>query len=152
MKDSMESRIPVPTDNVYKFYALFSLLVLVFSMGAIIYSNKATNDLVFNALVELEALKAGGEPPALTAARKSVLERRVEVASSDHDFVVNVLSAFSGFAICGIYYGFAKWHKEVQPVIDETAKVQLDIAKLQLEKLRRELSAAQSDADASAGT
>lgn len=30
----MENKIPLPTDNIYKFYALFGLLLLVFTIGA----------------------------------------------------------------------------------------------------------------------
>lgn len=135
----MESRIPVPTDNVYKFYALFSLLVLVFSMGAILYVNQSTNNLLLSSSVELATLKVlPGQPPALVAAKKTVIEKRAALAVADKDFFVVALGGFSAIAICGLYYGFQKWHRDIQPVIDETAILQLEIAKLQLEKLRRE--------------
>ena len=29
----MESKIPLPTDNIYKFYALFGLLLFIFAFG-----------------------------------------------------------------------------------------------------------------------
>ena len=68
----MESNISVPTDNVYKFYAISSLLVLIFSMGAVLYLNKTTNDLAFNSVVELESLKTAPGPPSLDAKKKAV--------------------------------------------------------------------------------
>ena len=136
----MDSKIPVPTDNVFKFYALFSLLVLVFSMGAVLYVNKTTNETLISALVEIETLKQEKSPSPPQQIKRAVLERQLEIAKSDkHSFlaVISLLMLGSGW---GMYYGFKKWHTELQPVIDETAKVQLEIAKLQLEKLRRELS------------
>lgn len=146
----VESKIPVPTDNVYKFYALFSLFVLIFSFGSILYLAKTTNELAFTSYVEVERLKSASVPPALAAAQKTVLEKRVELAIEDKKFFMNVLTVFAFGAIFGLAYGFSKWHKEVQPVIDQTAMVQLEIAKLQLEKLKRELGIQPSDEAAQA--
>ncbi|USX19119.1 hypothetical protein NHH82_25155 [Oxalobacteraceae bacterium OTU3REALA1] len=143
----MESNISVPTDNVYKFYAISSLLVIIFSIGAVLYLNKTTNDLAFNSVVELEALKSASGPPGLDAKKKMVLERRLEIAVENKTLFLYSLGAISGIAIVGLIYGFAKWHKDLQPVIDETAKVQLEIAKLQLEKMKRELDATSGNED-----
>ena len=136
----MDSKIPVPTDNVFKFYALFSLLVLVFSMGAVLYVNKTTNATVMAALVEIETLKQEKAPSPPQQIKKAVLERQFEIAKSEKRIFLVVLAVLISGSGWGMYYGFKKWHTELQPVIDETAKVQLEIAKLQLEKLRRELS------------
>lgn len=54
----MESRVPLPTDNIFKFYALFGLLLTIFSAGSVLYVNKSTNDLAFEIAVEYETLKA----------------------------------------------------------------------------------------------
>ena len=143
----MESNISVPTDNVYKFYAIFSLLVLIFSMGAVLYLNRTTNDLAFNSVVELESLKTAPGPPSLDAKKKGVIEERLEIAVKNKTFFLYSLSVISGVAVFGLIYGFAKWHKDLQPVIDETAKVQLEIAKLQLEKMKRELNATSGNED-----
>lgn len=140
----MESRIPVPTDNIFKFYALFSLLVFVFSIGAVLYSNNAANRLVFSAVVEIETLKQDPVPSASQKMRIAALERQLDLSQSDRNFYKLALSVLVTFSIFGMFYGFKKWHAEVQPVIDESARIQLEIAKLQLAKMRAE--AGKSDA------
>lgn len=134
----MEGRVPVPTDNIFKFYALFSLLVLIFSVGAAVYVNKAANDLAFSVIEEIENLKGDSLPSSSEKLRLAVLERQLEVSQSNRQFFLVGLSALCALAVFGIYYGFRKWHTEVQPVADETARVQLEIARLQLKKLRDE--------------
>jgi len=57
----MESKIPLPTDNIYKFYALFSLLLLIFSLGAFLYVQQSANEQVIAILPELEVLKEAKE-------------------------------------------------------------------------------------------
>lgn len=135
----MESRIPVPTDNIFKFYALFSLLVFVFSIGAVLYSNNAANRLVFSAVVEIETLKQDPVPSASRKMRIAALEQQLNLSQSDRKFYLKALSLLAALSAVGIYYGFKKWHMEVQPVIDEGARVHLAIAKIQLEKLRAEV-------------
>lgn len=135
----MESRIPVPTDNIFKFYALFSLLVFVFSIGAVLYSNNAANQLIFSAVVEIETLKQDPLPSASQKMRIAALERQLDLSESDQDFYQKALSVLATLSIAGAWYGFKKWHMEIQPVIDESARVQLAIANLQLEKLRAEV-------------
>lgn len=58
----MESKIPLPTDSIYKFLAMFSLLLVIFSVGAVIYASNSTNAVGFEHWVELEVLQAVEEP------------------------------------------------------------------------------------------
>lgn len=135
----MESRIPLPTDNIYKFYAFFGLLLFVFSASALLYQNHAHNELIFAAVPELADLKQVAQPTPAQKTRIAVLEKRVEIANSDHRAIPYVLGTISGISVLLIYYGFRRWHTEIQPLIDESAKVQLQIAELQLKKLRQEV-------------
>ena len=137
----MESKIPLPTDNIYKFYALFSLLLFVFSAGGVIYLTKSTNELVFKSWEEIEPLKAEKELSSEQKARKESLERQVEIAVSDRESGVKALGVIAAFAILGMVFGFSVWQKKIQPLSDETARTQLDIAKLQRLKLEAELKA-----------
>ncbi|MEK1907057.1 MAG: hypothetical protein AAAB13_14870 [Pseudomonas sp.] len=134
----MEGKIPVPTGNIYKFYALFSLLIIVFSLGAMLYVNQSNNRMVMNAVVELETLKLDTYPSSAAKVKMAVLERQLELAKSDKQLYLISLSALLGLALYVGLYGFHKWHRHVQPLMDETARVQLEIARLQLEKLRTE--------------
>lgn len=134
----MLDRIPVPTDNIYKFYALFSLVALVFCVWASLTLHNSTNEVVYTNLPEIQALK---ELKTRTQEQELVLslkEKRIEIARADKKTLTSVLSWLIGFAIVGMGYGFAKWHKDIQPIADAQNKVQLEILQLQLEKLRLE--------------
>ena len=135
----MESKLPVPTDNIFKFYALFSLLLLVFSVGAVIYVQKTTNDLMVSTWVEFDALQQAKDLPPRDQARMSIIKRQHEVAKEDRKLFNQGLGGLIAVALFGIWYGFRKWHVEVQPLMDESARVQLAIAKLQLERLQIEV-------------
>jgi hypothetical protein len=128
----MESRIPLPTDNIYKFYALFGLLLLIFGLSATIYTTKSTNEFMVTAVVDLEELKSIVLPSIRETARRQILQRQIEVAKSDKEFFRWASSGVGGIGLALMIFGFKKWHVEVQPTLDE-------IAQLQLLKLRYEV-------------
>src|SRR5690554_5277720 len=128
----MENRVPLPTDNIYKFYALFGLLLIIFSIGAMLYVNQSTNDLAFEVAVEYETLKADPMRSVADEARFTVLERKLEIAGRNKKTFMICLSVIIAAVRFMVWYVFKKWHAEVQPVQDE-------IARLNLVKLRREL-------------
>ncbi len=134
----MESKIPLPTDNIYKFYALFSLLLLIFSLGAFLYVQQSANEQVIEILPELEVLREAKEPSTKDVVRKQILERQLEVIASDRKFFIRSLAVILGIAISGIWFGFMRWHTVIQPLQDEHTRIQLEISRLQLEKLKAE--------------
>lgn len=136
----MESKIPVPTDNIFKFYALFGLLLFVFAFGSVLFVNRTSNELIYAVVPELEGLKQIAKPTPVDAAKIALLQKKLEINKADKDAEIKLLGGLGGVAFLMMLIGFWNWHSKIQPVIDETAKVQLEIAKLQLEKLRRELA------------
>lgn len=128
----MENKIPIPTDNIFKFYALFGLALFMFSAGSIIFVNHSTNELIFQSSIELGGLRQMQNPSPTDAAKKQVLEKRLEVAGADRMFYIRCLGWLAGGAISLMVCGFIRWHTKVQPVQDE-------MARLQLEKLRHEV-------------
>ena len=128
----MESRIPLPTDNIYKFYALFGLLLAIFGIGAILYVNKSTNDLAFEVAVEFETLKADPVRTVSQEARFQVLQKKLEIARTNKYTFLYSLAVLIGIGVIMVWYGFKKWHTEVQPIQDE-------MARLSLKKLKQEV-------------
>ena|ERR1017187_9319841 len=119
----MESRIPLPTDNIYKFYALFGLLLFIFSASSTIYVERTTNELVFQTAIELAPLLQIANPSPVEAAKKLVLEKRKEIALSDRTLFGWAISLLLLVSISSMIYGFRRWHKDVQPVQDEMARL-----------------------------
>ena len=135
----MESRIPIPTDNIYKFYALFGVLLFVFCIGSLIYINNSTNELVFSASPEYKALESIDHLTSIEVAKKQVLEKRVEIALADKKFSGRSIGVIWGISILLIIYGFVKWQLKVQPIQDEMAQLQLEKIRLEVEALRMSL-------------
>jgi hypothetical protein len=129
----MQNNIPLPTDNIYKFYALFGLLLFIFAVGATLYVNNSTNNLLVDSVVELESLKIIENPTAVESAKRQLLEQRIEVTLEDKEFYKKALAALSALGFWLMGYGFWKWHREIQPIQDE-------IARLQRDKLRSEVA------------
>ena len=52
----MHSNIPLPTDNIYKFYALFGIALIVSSILAITYISSNTFETGYSLLKDYEAI------------------------------------------------------------------------------------------------
>lgn len=128
----MLERIPLPTDNIYKFYALFGLVLFIFSFSSVIYINKSTNELLLEAVIDHKTLDAIEKRTPNQEAIKGALERKVELVASNKKFFHYCISAISALSLYLMYYGFRHWHTKIQPVQDE-------IAELTLKKLRAEV-------------
>ena len=128
----MENKIPIPTDNIFKFYALFGLLLFIFTASSIIYVTRSANELVFQSVVEVEAIKQIQNPSPVDKAKLQILEKRLEISASDKIFYIKGIGAITGISVVLMIWGFTKWHRDVQPIQDE-------MAQLQLEKLRHEV-------------
>src|SRR3569623_584635 len=137
-RGSCKTRFLFPPTTSTNSTHCFSLVLLIFTVFALIYVNHFTNDIIFQNVVEIETLKLESPPTAPQLIRLAVLERQVEIAKSDRTLYSSALGGLFSVALWGIWYGFKKWHKEVQPLHDEMARIQLEIAKLQLAKLRAE--------------
>jgi hypothetical protein len=135
----VENKIPLPTDNIFKFYALFGLLLLIFALGAAIYENRATNEVIFAAIPESESLNQITQRSLAESAKLAVLQRRIEIAKADKSGMTYLLGGVGAIGGLVMAYGFRKWHTEIQPTNDRMAKVQLEIAELQRDKLKREI-------------
>lgn len=144
----MESKIPLPTDNIYKFAALFSLVIVIVSFCSIIYSNSASNAIVFEHWVEVETLQAQEKLSVEQSSRLKALEKKIEVAVSDKQLFIKLASVFLGLGICGVFFGFGYWHKRIQPLSDQMAATQLELARLQLLLLKTDLKAKGVEVDA----
>lgn len=132
----MLDRVPVPTDNVYKFYALFSLVALVFCVWLFFSKHAEKNAIASQNYPEIAEIKAIKEPTAAQVAKLEVLEQQIEVAKADKKIIDTLLGVLIGCSLWLMGYGFLKWHKEIQPVIDASQKAQLEILQLQVEQLK----------------
>ncbi len=130
----MESKIPLPTDNIYKFYALFGLLLVIFGFGALIYVNQSTNNLIYGVIVEYHTLKnIPAEARSLVEeATFQVLDRKLDVAVRNKFVFLSAVGAIIAIGGYMLWYGFRVWHTVLQPMQDE-------ITRLNIKKLKQEV-------------
>lgn len=143
----MESRIPLPTDNIFKFYALFSLLLLFFSVGSIIYMQKTSAEWARDNGVEYSLLLQGVELSPEEEIRKVLLAAELKSIKTYAKFYSAGLGALLGISLIGLWYGFSRWHKYVQPLVDQQLELQVEISRAQLAKLQAELKEKGSSAN-----
>lgn len=133
----MEGKIPLPTDNIYKFYALFGLLLFISSLAAYLYLHKSTNELIFETAVLVEELETREKPSAADLKRKEMAEKRVSIAVEDRKAFNTCLAFLAGLGSCLTILGFAAWHFKVQPLQDKLLNLQIQKVEQDLKKPQR---------------
>jgi len=128
----MDNKIPLPTDNIYKFYALFGLLLLVTSIASFIYLHQTTNALLFETEIIVEELNDKKDISLNEARRQSFLQHRIDIAKKDRDFYNNGLAVLLVISAVAMIYGFSQWHYVVQPKQDKLLDFQIQKAEQEL--------------------
>jgi len=135
----MENKIPLPTDSLYKFVALFSMTIVIGAFYLTFYAGESSNAVVYENWGELASLQSLEKPNAGQVARKEMLERRIEIAVENRKALVKFSVALVLIGTVGGFIGFAFWIRKQQKVADQIAENQLELSRLQLLALRHEL-------------
>ena len=125
----MQNKVPLPTDNVYKFFALFGLILLIFSLGATIYITKEANVQLIDIAIQLDNANSN----SFSDETKSVIEGYRDVIISDRDGFNGLLV---GLAIFGTFlglFGFSIWMFRIQPQQDKLVTFQLEKYKYEID-------------------
>lgn len=132
----MESRIPIPTDNIYKFYALFGLALFITAIAIQVSVVKSTNELAFSIGPELKALEVLEKPSPVEITKKELLKRQLEIAVADRDEFKELAHYLTVFGAILMGLGFGMWQYSVQPKQDELLDLQIEKAKLELNQTK----------------
>lgn len=127
----MESKIPLPTDNVYKFYALFGLLVILTTSIMFFIRHEYYNKAAFDSYIPTQTLKQQKELSSDKKLELFILEEKSKIAKSDQGVELGVYIIFFLAGIVITFWGFSYWHKEIQPKQDKL--IDLQILKLECE-------------------
>lgn len=129
----MDSRISIPTDNIYKFYALFGLAFCVAALTMFVLAYNSHFESTTELSMQLAKLDTLAKLTEFEEAQKKILENQIEIGNSNKDFYMTIISASLGFGLVVMISGFIRWHYKVQPQIDK-------IMALKIEQLQVELS------------
>lgn len=131
----MDPRIPVPTDNIYKFCATFGLVVMVVSLTLMFLNGRTANQVIFDSSREYYDLKSREDP--LIVERESLLDQQVKLAVDNREhgkWVLAVIFAIGFYSSC---FGFYCWYTKVQPVHDEILELQKKKLELEVRALNK---------------
>lgn len=132
----MQNNIPLPTDNIYKFYALFGLLLFVFSVGSIVYINKQTNNEIVSIANEIDMIDINKSNSNMYP----ILQKKLDVIISDRKIFQFILSAFAVIGGIMAFYGFSEWHTKIQPKQDKILDLEIEKSILELEILKNKIN------------
>ena len=121
----MEGKIPLPTDNIYKFYALFGLLLLVTVIASYTYAYQATTALLFEDIGTLASLDSKEKLSVEEANRKQLVQKRIDITVKNRDTFNAAIGIIGGLALSLLWFGFRKWHFELQPKLDRLLDLQI---------------------------
>lgn len=127
----MVPNIPVPTDNLWKFAALFGLVLIVTCIAGFIYVHQTTNALVFESVVERAVLEEKARADPLSAKKIAVIDRKLEIATGDRPVLIFLLALIAVLGIVSSGWGFLNWAR-IQPSHDRL--LELQVAKAEREE------------------
>lgn len=117
----MQNKVPLPTDNIYKFFALFGLILVIFSIAATIYNTKEANNQLIDIAIQLDDSNSS----ALSDKTVDYIERHKDIIVSDRKGFNTLLIALAIIgALLGLF-GFFRWMFKIQPQQDELIAFQL---------------------------
>ncbi|OLF38122.1 MULTISPECIES: hypothetical protein [unclassified Psychrobacter] len=125
----MQNKVPLPTDNVYKFFALFGLILLIFSLGATIYITKEANVQLIDIAIQLDNANSNN----FSDETKNIIEGYREVIISDRDGFNNLLVGLAIFGTLLGLFGFSIWMFRIQPQQDKLVTFQLEKYKYEVD-------------------
>lgn len=138
----MSQKVPIPTDNIYKFYALFGLALLFVCMIGFVSIYNTNLDRSFGIYQELEVLKKVKEPTSSQSIRIDILERMNELIPANKNFYMTIINGAIGLCITLIGFGFWNWQFKVQPLQDELLAKQLEKTELEIKALNKQINCA----------
>lgn len=131
----MKSQIPLPTDNIYKFYALFGLFLFISAITLAVINNNAHNEKLYQFAKE-DAVNERDLDEDHSQKLTGILKRRTEIQVSDKKFILNCLTVVASFGVALMILGFTVWQIKIQPQQDKLAQLQIEKLEQEIEQLK----------------
>lgn len=131
----MQDKIPLPTDNIYKFYALFGLIIMLTSSTMFFIRHKDYNQAAFERYIPMELLKSETNLSAENKIRLNLLTEQAKIDKEDQKLELGIYMNVFLLGIVLSIYGFTSWHKKIQPKQDELLDLQIKKLKFEVEMM-----------------
>lgn len=134
----MFPNIPVPTDNIYKFYAISGVVLALLSIVSLVYVYSAMlreGDINFVELITLE-LDAGNNADNVKNTQLEFKKKFFEIKFKNLSAAKTLLLSTSVLGMSVAAYGFVCWHSRVQVRDNDIAELQREKLKCEIEKIK----------------
>lgn len=132
----MNTSLPIPTDNIYKFACFFGLALIVsaiFSYASIYTASLDRKIRYFETVTALEGKspRTKGEDDLL-----AMNKRLIEVTKDNEQTASMVVGGAIGLGLTLSVFGALKWYRVIQPRDDRIATLQREKLEAEIAKLR----------------
>lgn len=138
----MDPRIPIPTDNIYKFLATFGLYLTMLCLALLVININYSNGVIgetLNALYDLGDITQGSESEiADKKVLQTFLESKIQNAATDRTTINCWLYTFFGVGVLMASGGFCTWYFKIQPQQDRRAQLEEEKMTLEIAELKRQ--------------
>jgi hypothetical protein len=135
----MQPNIPITTDNLYKFIALFGLVLFISSGITLVYSLFYHNKLLHEHSLELAILNAKTVLSSEETVKKEFLSHVRNLNISNRRAFFYIITIIAGIGIGMMLYGLKKWHQEIHPQQYELLNLQIEKMKLEIIELENKV-------------
>jgi hypothetical protein len=136
----MQSKVPLPTDNIYKFYSLFGLFLFLSCVYVFVNLHQDYNQKAFKRYLESETLRSLKSLDATQIATKNILEMQNKIDASDKKFFLQIIGGVLGISLLLMGYGFHQWHTKIQPQQDKAIEKNLEKLDLEIRSLKMQIT------------
>lgn len=124
MVPNLTPNLPLPTDSLWKFWALFGLAVFLLCIPTLAYVHYSTNELIYSSAVESVSLTESAKVDPVAARKLEVLNKRLEIALDDRPVLSQLLGTFMAIGLAFSAFGFHRW-SQIQPKEDRLLELRV---------------------------
>lgn len=133
----MNPNIPIPTDNIFKFYAMLGLVVMLTTAVMFFSRHEEYNHRAFERYVPMRLLELKPSLDEEEKARLFVFKEQFRIDKSNKKIELGVyILSFIFLGFLPTLYGFLRWHMVIQPQQDKILDLQITNMEAQIESQR----------------
>jgi hypothetical protein len=132
----MQTQFTIPTDNVYKFYAPFGLVVMLTTVIMFFVRAEYYNAGAFDRYSPIQTLKSKKTLSDDEKLQLFILEKKEAISHSNQKLELGIyFFLFFFFGVSLTVFGFYQWHTKIQPKQDKLLYLEIQKAQKELDKL-----------------
>ncbi|NNG43195.1 hypothetical protein HJP15_09750 [Pseudoalteromonas sp. NEC-BIFX-2020_002] len=130
----------LPTDNLYKFIAIFCIALIFTSAYAFVNVYDTFSKNYQNNQISIMELEAKTDLKDLEKKKLKFFQNRLELIDSDKGFLMGTCLWILIFSIFGAIMGFRSWRKNLQIYLDMQIQYETTLLRFQVETANKKIN------------